>query len=167
MKGDCEGCKKPATVHLTEISGGKKVEKHYCESCPKLTGESIAAGTAHTPINELLTNFVKAHQGTTKETAAQCEHCGMTWADFKQGGLLGCEHDYTVFERELTAIIQRAHEGGTHHTGKVPARRADGQIVAKKRNDLSRLRKELQRAIDGEDYEKAARIRDQIKSMEG
>jgi protein arginine kinase activator len=167
MKGDCEGCKKPATVHLTEISGGKKVEKHYCESCPKLTGESISPANQHTPINELLTNFVLAHSGGTKEQVENCPSCGLGWADFKQGGLLGCEHDYVTFERDLTPIIQRAHESNTHHVGKVPARRADGQIVAKKRQDLSKLRKDLQRAIDSEDYEKAAQLRDQIKNAEG
>lgn len=167
QKGDCEGCKKQATVHMTEISGGKKVEKHYCESCPKLTGEAIA-GKMHTPINELLNNFVLAHSGAgPKETAVSCESCGMTWADFKQGGLLGCENDYSVFEKELTAIIQRAHEGATHHVGKVPARRASGgTIVTKKRTNLARLRKELGAAVENEDYERAAALRDQIRAAE-
>ncbi len=166
MKGDCEGCKKTATVHLTEISGGKKVEKHYCESCPKLTGEAITPAKQHTPINELLTNFVLAHSGATKESATACESCGLAWADFKTAGLLGCEHDYTAFDRELTPIIQRAHEGATHHVGKVPTRKAGGQIVTKKRANLSNLRKELSKAIEQEDYERAARIRDQIKTAE-
>jgi protein arginine kinase activator len=167
QKGDCEGCKKPPTVHLTEISGGKKVEKHYCDSCPKLTGESLA-GKMHTPINELLNNFVLAHSGASpKETAVSCESCGITWADFKQSGLLGCENDYTTFEKELTAIIQRAHEGATHHVGKVPARRASGgTIVARKRTTLARLRKELAAAVENEDYERAASLRDQIRAAE-
>lgn len=166
-KGDCDGCKKPATVHLTEISGGKKIEKHYCETCPKLTGEAISQ-KGHTPINELLNNFVLAHSGTqAKETAVVCASCSMTWADFKTAGLLGCENDYAVFEKELTSIIQRAHEGATHHVGKVPARRASGgTIVARRRNVLSKLRKDLAGAIEKEDYERAAAIRDQIRAAE-
>lgn len=165
LKGDCDGCKKQATVHLTEISGGKKVEKHYCENCPKLSNEQIAP-KGHTPINELLTNFVMAHSGAAKETAAACETCGLTWADFKAGGLLGCEHDYGVFEKDLAPIVQRAHEGATHHVGKVPARRAGGSIVARKRLDLAKLRKELAKAVEGEDYERAAKLRDSIRQAE-
>lgn len=167
MKGDCEGCKKQATQHITEISGGKPVEKHYCETCPKLGGEGIAA-KGHTPINELLNNFVLAHSGAPKEATGACESCGITWPEFKQAGLLGCENDYSLFEKELTPIIQRAHEGATHHTGKVPARRAaaSGTLVAKKRGTLARLRKELAAAVEAEDYERAAKVRDEIRSAE-
>lgn len=165
MKGDCDGCKKPATVHMTEIIGGKKIVKHYCEGCPKLAGESIQSGP-HTPINELLTNFVLQHSGLAKDASTACETCGMTWADFKQQNLLGCELDYAAFEKELTPIMQRAHEGATHHVGKVPARRAGGAIVSKKRVDLAKLRRELSKSVEAEDYERAARLRDQIKSMD-
>lgn len=152
---------------MTEITNGKKVEKHYCDSCPKLTGEALS-GKTHTPINELLNNFVLAHSGASpRESAVTCESCGITWSDFKQSGLLGCENDYAIFEKELTAIIQRAHEGATHHVGKVPARRASGgTIVTRKRTNLARLRKELATAVEAEDYERAASLRDQIRAAE-
>lgn len=166
MKGDCEGCKKPATIHLTEIFGGKKVEKHYCEGCPKLAGDALAA-KSHTPINELLSNFVLQHSGAVRDAGTACEACGITWAEFKQTGLLGCEHDYNVFERELNLVIQRAHEGAQHHVGKVPSRRAAGAIVPKKKGDLARLRRDLAKAIESEDYERAAKLRDQIRQAEG
>lgn len=167
-KGDCEGCKKPSTNTITEISGGKIVEKNYCDACPKLLGESMGA-KAHTPINELLNNFVLAHSGagTSKEATAVCEACGITWAEFKQSGLLGCENDYTVFEKDLATIIQRAHEGATHHLGKVPTRRAGGSMTTnRKRTALAKLRKELAAAIEQEDYERAASLRDQIRTAE-
>lgn len=164
-KGDCEGCKKPATVHLTEISGGKKVEKHYCDSCPKLVGETLGQ-KSHLPINELLSNFVLQHSASPKDASATCESCGQAWPEFKQSGLLGCENDYVVFERELGPIIQRAQEGAQHHVGKVPARRAAGAIVPKKRIDVARLKRELSKAVEAEDYERAAKIRDQIRQAE-
>ena len=163
----CENCNKPATVHLTEIKNGKKIEKHLCEQCAAQNeGFPIKA---HTPINELLTNFVMAHSGLTKETTTTtCEHCGITWAEFRQTGLFGCEHDYGMFEKELTPLLQRAHEGATHHVGKVPNRRGGtGGVPMKKRVDVSKLRKELQRAVEAEDYEKAAKLRDQIREAEG
>lgn len=167
MSRKCDNCKNIATVHLTEIKNGKKLEKHLCEQCAAQQ-EGIPV-KSHQPINELLTNFVLAQHGAAKEAATghACEHCGIAFAEFKQGGLLGCEHDYTQFEKELTPLLQRAHEGATHHLGKVPVRRGGSGVPMKRQADLARLRKELQRAVEGEDYEKAARLRDQIKAAEG
>lgn len=161
----CDNCNNPATVHLTEIRSGKKIEKHLCEKCATAT-EGFPVKT-HTPINELLTNFVLAHSGMPKETTAGCEHCGITWAEFRQGGLLGCEHDYVTFEKDLTPLVQRAHEGATHHVGKVPARRGGTGVPMKKSVDLAKLRKELQRAVEAEDYERAATLRDALRKAEG
>jgi protein arginine kinase activator len=160
----CDKCQNHATVHLTEIKGGKKIESHLCEGC---AAKSDAVPVkAHMPINELLTNFVMTHSGQTKQEAGACEQCGITWAEFRQSGLLGCEHDYTLFERELLPLLQRAHEGATHHTGKTP-RRGDGtRAAARPSVDLERVRKELAKAVAAEDYEKAARLRDQLRQTE-
>src|ERR1700744_6075006 len=161
----CDICNNPATVHLTEIRNGKKIEKHLCEQCAAQS-EGLPV-KSHTPINELLTNFVLAHSGLQKEQqGTTCEHCGITWAEFRQNGLLGCEHDYELFECDLTPLLQRAHEGATHHVGKVPTRRGGTGVPMKKTVDLSKLRKELQRAIEDGDYEKAAKLRDSIKQAE-
>ena len=162
----CDNCSKTATIHLTEIKGGKKIEKHLCESCANQTGDVPVK--AHTPINELLTQFVMAHSGVQKEAGGACETCGMTWADFRQAGLLGCEHDYNLFEKELTPLLQRAHEGATHHIGKVPSRRAEGTRPLKRqtRRDVARLRRDLSKAVSDEDYERAASLRDEIKNAD-
>jgi protein arginine kinase activator len=163
----CDNCNKPATVHLTEIRHGKKIEKHLCEQCAAQSEGVPAAMKGHTPINELLTNFVMQHAGMQKELGTTCENCGITWAEFRQHGLFGCEHDYDIFEKDLTPLLHRAHEGTTHHTGKVPAR-AGGRTPKPKRKtlDLTRMRKELAKAIELEDYERAAKIRDQIRQAE-
>jgi protein arginine kinase activator len=161
----CDNCNKQATVHLTEIKNGKRVEKHLCEQCAA-QNEGLPV-KSHTPINELLTNFVLAHSGLAKEAGAACEHCGTSWSEFRQSGLLGCEQDYQMFEKDLTPLLQRAHEGATHHIGKVPARRGGTGVPAMKRAvDVSRLRKELAKAVETEDYERAAKLRDQIKVAE-
>jgi len=160
----CDRCNKQATLHLTEIQGGKKIEKHLCEQCAAQS-EGVAV-KSHTPINELLTNFVLAHSGLQKETQTACEHCGITWSEFRQNGLLGCEHDYTFFAKELAPLLQRAHENATHHLGKVPTRRGGSGVPVKRQVDLSRLRKELARSIEAEDYERAAKLRDEIRKAE-
>jgi len=164
----CDKCNKTATVHLTEIKGGKKIEKHLCEHCAAET-EGLST-KSHMPINELLTNFVMAHSGLANKQQQEnvgCEHCGITWAEFRQSGLLGCEHDYAAFEKEMTPLLQRAHEGAAHHVGKVPTRRGGTGVPAKRSVDLAKLRKELTRAVETEDYEKAAALRDQIRQAEG
>jgi protein arginine kinase activator len=82
--------------------------------------------------------------------------------------LFGCANDYTVFEKDLTPLLQRAHEGATHHVGKVPTRRGGaGGVPIKRAFDVSKLRKELAKAVEAEDYERAAKLRDQIKQAEG
>lgn len=168
MTRKCDHCKKNiATVHLTEIQGGKKIEKHLCEQCAAQQ-EGLPV-KSHTPINELLTNFVMAQSGAAKEltTTGTCDHCGLSWGEFRQSGQLGCEHDYVRFEKELTPLLQRAHEGATHHSGKTPVRRGGSAAPMKRAADLDRLRRELKKAIDVEDYERAAKLRDQIRQAEG
>jgi protein arginine kinase activator len=161
----CDNCNKTATVHLTEIKGGKKIEKHLCEQCAA-QNEGLPV-KSHMPINELLTNFVMAHSGMQKEQALTCEHCGVTWTEFRQNGLPGCANDYSVFERELTPLLKRAHEDQTHHVGKVPTRRGGTGVPVKRQVDLTKLRRELQKAVEAEDYERAAKLRDQIRQAEG
>jgi len=164
----CENCGKNATVHLTEIKSGKKVEKHLCEQCAAQS-EGLGGGKSqHMPINELLTNFVMNHSGLPKtQESLACPHCGISWAEFRQSGLLGCEHDYPTFEKEMTPLLQRAHEGAAHHVGKVPTRRGGSGVPVKRALDAGKLKKELARAVETEDYERAAKLRDQIRQAEG
>jgi protein arginine kinase activator len=161
----CDNCNKTATVHLTEIKHGKKIEKHLCEQCAA-QNEGLPV-KSHTPINEQLNNYVMAHSGLTKEVGPACDNCGITWAEFRQGGLFGCANDYQVFEKDLTPLLQRAHEGATHHVGKVPTRRGGSGVPMKRQIDLTKLRKELAKAVEAEDYERAAKLRDQIRQAEG
>jgi protein arginine kinase activator len=172
----CDKCNKPATVTVTEIQNGKTVMKHLCEQCAAEGEGLIPKPHGHTPINQLLADFVNLHSGVPQQGNQTCEHCGMTWSDFRKDGLLGCEHDYALFERDLTPLVQRAHENATHHVGKVPRRASGGagaaaaaaasSGAARKVADLTRLRKELARAVEAEDYERAAKLRDQIKEAE-
>ncbi len=168
----CDNCNRPATVHLTEIRHGKKIEKHLCEQCAAQS-EGLPGNKQHLPINELLTNFVMHHSGMQKELGGSCEHCGITWTEFRQNGLFGCEKDYDRFEKELTPLLKRAHEEKTHHIGKVPTRASGSDktpatpAVRRVRSiDLVKLRKELAKAVAAEDYERAAALRDQIRQGE-
>jgi len=169
MKLKCDKCGKSATIHLTEIVGGQKIEKHLCEDCASAEGITVKSNV---PISQLLEDFIlQTSPSHSPEQAAQhavpsdlkCDVCGMDFNEFRSKGLLGCPHDYEAFDRGLLPLLERAHEGATQHIGKVPHSAGDSQ---KKQNALLRLRAELKSAVSLEDYERAASLRDQIKELE-
>lgn len=165
----CERCNKPATVHMTEISGGKPHDVHLCDACAQEAGY---VQQSHVPINELLSQFLKTHAQLSETPTIRCPDCGMSWQEFKDTGLLGCPKDYELFLNQLGGVIERAQNGANHHTGKAMQITARGVAPAKedpvklRQAELNRLRKELARAVEDESYERAAQLRDQIKSLE-
>jgi len=157
MKFKCDKCGKPATVYLTEITNGQKIEKHLCEQCAASEGVTLKL-----PISQLLEDFIL--QSAPSEIADRtCHVCGMSFSEFRKKGLLGCPNDYDAFEDALEPLLSRAHEGATQHIGKIPRRASAGQ---KKMNTILKLRAQLHRAVSTEDYELAAKLRDQIKDLE-
>lgn len=161
MKKKCDKCDRPATIHLTEIIEGKKIEKHLCEQCA--TQEGIAV-KANVPISQLLEDFVLQSAPSEPGPVEQsCEICGMRFSEFRESGLLGCPNDYDAFGDDLGDIIRRSQEGAEQHVGKVPHRAGAAQ---QRQNAILRLRAELKQAIQNEEYERAAVLRDQIKDAE-
>ncbi len=149
-----------------EIIKGQKIEKHLCDQCA--ADEGMAVPTAHTPINQLLTNFVKLHSsgggsGTKQREELVCAGCGLTFSQFREASLLGCPQCYSDFEPSLSPLMERAHEGGTHHVGKVPRRAGRSEV---RQQQLTRLRKRLEHAVSEENYELAAKLRDEIGVFE-
>lgn len=161
MHVPCQICKKqPAIIHLTDISKGETKERHLCEQCA--SDEGLLPKQQHVPINEILTGLI-VQKGAIQQLAdLSCPQCKLTFVEFRNNGLLGCVHDYDAFEKALLPLIERAHEGASHHIGKVPRRL--GTPLATE-NDLIRLRRELTRAVDDEQFEKAAKIRDRIRTL--
>ena len=157
----CQRCKKrDATVHLTEIIQGEKREKHLCEQCAAEDGITLKT---QVPLSQLLESFVKTQAGAAEAVNITCQACGMTFAEFRSGGMLGCPYDYDAFEKHLTPLLKRAHEGGLQHVGKVPQRAG---VAQERQHELMRARRELASAVEREDYELAAKLRDQIRNLE-
>ncbi|MFW6039217.1 MAG: UvrB/UvrC motif-containing protein [bacterium] len=167
MKRKCDQCDRPATHHSVEIIKGQKIEKHLCDLHAAEEGiAGVSPKAVHAPINELLTNFVKLHSGGESSASARelaCDACGLTFAQFRESSLLGCPHCYQAFESPLAPLLERAHEGGSHHVGKVPRRAGTGE---QRQAQLTRMRKQLDEAVADEDYELAARLRDDIRRVE-
>ncbi len=162
MKRKCDKCDNPATHHSVEIIKGQKIEKHLCDKCANEAGMFVKA--AHTPINELLTNFVKLHGGGAVSGVNQaCSECGLTFMQFRETSLLGCPSCYDAFEESLAPLLERAHEGGSQHMGKVPQRAGEQQQLQQR---LRQMRKQLKEAVDMENFELAAQLRDDIQRAE-
>jgi protein arginine kinase activator len=157
----CQRCgKEVATIHLTEISNNQKQERHLCEECAREEGIAIAAQTVN--LKDVLSGFLQAHETASAEAGLACPLCGITYAEFRNQGRLGCPNDYDVFAEPLAEVFQKVH-GGAEHTGKVPVRSGG---AGEEHRELIQLRRRLQEAVDGEDYEQAAELRDQIREKE-
>ncbi len=157
----CEKCKKNvATVHLTEIVNNQKIEKHLCEECSKEEGYTIKT---HVSLQDLLTAFISAHSEASEVAEKTCPQCGATYADFRNEGRLGCPNDYEVFREAIDPLLEKVH-GKVEYTGKVPSRAGESQ---RKQYQIMTMRRELREAVEREDYENAAKLRDEIKEKEG
>ncbi len=156
----CQRCHQAkATVHMTDIP--EKREQHLCDECAVKAGVIIKQ--SHHSANEILQQFIKQKTGLGAADDLTCPKCGITFKEFQLKGQLGCPNDYVVFQAVLAPLIQRAHDGATHHVGKVPASSDD---TVKRQTGLLRLRRELQEAIQEENYERAARVRDQLRAFD-
>jgi protein arginine kinase activator len=166
----CENCKKnEASVHFTQIINGEKKEFNICESCAKeADGFQIAGdmgfGSSFSFLNILsgIMDYMGPSQNISKSQVLTCKNCGTTYNEFKKYGLLGCSECYKNFSPAIIPVIKRV-QGNLEHVGKIP-KKLGKEIMEKRR--LSKLKEELQKAIANEEYEKAAQIRDDIKSLQ-
>lgn len=161
----CQICKEhEATIHLTEISSGKRTEMHLCQACAVEQG---VASKSHMSLNDILSNLLASAPEDDQMLAGseklKCPCCGYTLEQFRKETLLGCPDDYEVFGKELMPLIEKAHHGNSSHCGKIPAGAPDD---TRKQTELLSLKQRLDKAVKTEDYETAAKLRDQIKDIE-
>lgn len=154
----CDRCDNPASVHLTEIRGTEKTERHLCENCAR----GLHVPQAAKELQKLLKTFDPGHVLTgakRKGSDRACPECGMTWAEFRQHGRFGCARDYEVFSKEIDRLLKRIH-GSTEYTGKSPG--GDPVQGGRVMNEVERVRQALDEAVQHENYEEAARLRDEM-----
>jgi protein arginine kinase activator len=157
----CCVCKeKPATVHLTHIEGDKMQKVDLCEECAKNKGVN---STPDFSLADLLLGLGASHE---IEQAAggvelKCPRCGFTHADFKKSGRLGCPECYQTFSDGLEGLLKSMHKG-TRHTGKVPEGLRRTRDASER---MKALQQRLAKAVEEENFEQAAILRDEIKQM--
>ena len=159
----CDACKQQqATVHLTEIVNGQMTELHLCEACANQKGAQVESHFGLADLLAGLADFGKVPDSEPEAAVKACPSCGMTYEDFRKVGRLGCAECYGTFRRSLSNLLKRIH-GSTHHLGKSPARLVK---PPKAKLELAELKRRLERAIEMEEFEQAARLRDQVREME-
>jgi protein arginine kinase activator len=153
----CDFCSKPATVHLTQIVNNKVHKVDLCESCAQTKG--VTDPTEFSSLADLL--FKASLNPDPAGGGARCEKCGFTQADFKKLGRFGCPACYEAFKALLAPMLEGMHKGTTH-SGKVPRVALTRRSLTDR---LSRLQVSLTEAIKSEQYEDAARYRDEIAQV--
>ncbi len=159
----CHICKeKTATVHLTQITGDKMHKIDLCEECAKEKGVNDPSGFS---LADLLLGLGASQEleQAAGGTTLKCPKCGFAQVDFKKSGRLGCPECYQTFAEGLEVLIKSTQKRA-QHKGKVPERlRAQRNFELQ----LASLQKKLHKAVEAEDFEQAAQLRDEIKRLKG
>lgn len=177
----CDKCDTEATIHELTIKNGQKVERHLCERCALELGMEVQPNLK---VGELLQTLVTGAAGAAGGRPApatregqRCGSCGTGFAEFRQSGLMGCPDCYRAFESKLGPLLERAHEGASHHVGKVPKRalaasrsgapEAESLLGGERERhqQTALLRRQLDEAVAAEQYERAAKIRDDLRRL--
>lgn len=172
----CQACKlNPATVHVTtpeqhfsacpetgaEVYKFSAELKHLCEPCAQSLKLNVPAPKNVAEVWKLL-QAAQVPRAKRESGGLACPECGMTLRDFRQRGRLGCPKDYEVFGPQLRDILERIH-GATAHVGRAPG---FDEAASQRLRRITELRAALDAAIRDEAYEAAARLRDELKSLQ-
>ena len=164
----CQNChQKEATVHLTQVVDGKAEKYHLCEECAAQKGIDVHADPVDLGgmMEKLKDQLAHLKEDLDAPRAAPgpavCPSCGMTRTEILKKGRLGCDRCYETFAAEMLPVVVSLQHGD-QHLGKVPRR---SSVRMKNSVEEARLRRELDKAVAGENYELAAKLRDQIKAL--
>ena len=159
----CRRCAKPATLHITEIRDGNAGVIHLCETCAREYLEKTPEGDNDSAVSGTdLASKLEELIAESEESPASCPNCGISFNEFRESGRSGCPHDYSEFLTELLPLLENIHED-SRHIGKKPRSTVVG---TKEQAQLIQLRNEQRLAIEAEDYETAAKLRDEIAALE-
>ncbi len=164
LEAICQICQKaPATVSITQVLNGKKQEWKLCAACAEEKGGLHSLANLPEFFEKVIANILggKEKAMDSEMDSLQCPTCHITFTDFEKIGLLGCPDCYDAFREELNVLLRRIH-GSNKHIGSRPR----PQRVFRNVPDIEALKRELQIAIEQENYERAAEYRDLIRNLE-
>lgn len=163
----CDHCgERPAAIHLTQIVNNNVTTVHLCEACAADKGIQSEASVAKFPLSDFLASMGKGAAGALPAgtTGEACEFCGGSLDDFRETGRLGCPHCYETFEGHLRTLLRRIH-GASRHVGEVYLTPGAEEGNGNERLAAD-LREQLRRAVEAENFELAAELRDRLRGLE-
>ena len=166
----CQHCQKnEATTHVKTMINGEYAEYRLCSECARELGYSGMFPDFASDFGGMLSSFFGAAL-PARSGATRCSGCGSTMNDIKKLGKVGCADCYDLFLSELMPTIRSIH-GNTEHIGKRPVieytENHEDKAGSKPADDLDSLKAQLRKAIEDEDFERAAELRDSIRKQEG
>ena len=162
----CDQCReREAVIHLTQIVNEQVTTLHLCERCAAEKGVESPSGVVKTPLGSFLAAMGKNLPETVAapRSSETCARCGGSLQDFRESGRLGCPECYRSFEVPLRDLLRRLH-GSTHHVGERYAEHGAAPVEA--RVESAALREQLRLAVETENFELAAELRDRLRVME-
>lgn len=161
----CQDCKnQAATVHLTQIVNNEKLVLSLCKDCAAKRGFHSPLDNVPFPLAEILSGFIQQQfpeRPSKSEPEMKCPGCGLEFDEFAHQGRFGCGKCYGAFRSRLETIMRKIH-GSSLHKGKLPVTDIDEKMPIM---EEERIEDELKKAIDAEDFERAADLRDKLKSL--
>lgn len=154
----CENCKKNvATTYLKQTINGKTTEIFLCDECAAKLGVDSGIKNFGAGLGSMLPELFR-QSGEIAEL--RCPACGTLYSSISKSGMVGCDRCYSAFASRLNSVIKRMH-GSRKHMGKIPA-----SFAKNPENKTDTLKRQLRQAIEKEDFETAAKLRDQIRNLE-
>jgi protein arginine kinase activator len=164
----CEQChEREAVIHLTQIVNEQVTTLHLCERCAADKGVESPGSTPKTPLGTFLAAMGQelATESPAPRSGENCPRCGGTLQDFRESGRLGCPDCYRSFETPLRDLLRRLH-GSTHHVGERYSEKQISVPAAVNRPQAADLREQLRLAVETENFELAAELRDRLRVLE-
>ncbi len=167
----CEKCgKRQATTHIKKMVNGVYEEHHYCSECAQqsgITGDMFPSLSGFAK-GGLFGSLIGLPFGEPTQTShgdtQRCPSCGISFAEISTSGKVGCAKCYDTFRSRLLPSVERIH-GKASHAGKIPHK--DETPEDRRKKEIAELKEKLNKAVESQEYEQAAKYRDEIKNLEG
>ena len=163
----CEECGiRQARFHLMKIVNNERTERNLCAVCMAKYQKQLP-GIDFNNLAGILNTILEGHESANSEgdnptdVELVCEQCGTTYQEFKKSGVVGCANCYKVFHQPIEKILDRM-QNGTQHSGRIPEGVRSGASI---RMNIDRLKQRMQKAVQDEDFEQAAKLRDAIRTL--
>lgn len=154
----CQNCNKnEANMHMKRIINGRAAEVHLCSDCARSLGYGEAFSGMGFGFADFFGDFLLKNESLN--SSVRCGGCGKTFEDIATDGKMGCAECYNSFYEKLLPSLTRVH-GKTSHIGKRPLNAGGGEF-----SDIEDLKNRFEKAVMNQDFETAAKLRDEIKAL--